>query len=127
MGDDFGGLGLNVLALPSPRQSGPEKMLPGWAVTGPLLSTPAPPQTYSCEDPGCPVCIIPGQNWKAKCKRLQDYEFLSKHSSGCLCIATPAKYSGFRSPPAAGTLPVNTGVSLLPTTCNLDLATQAPL
>lgn len=26
-------------------------------------------QTYSCEDPGCPVWIMPGQNWKRKNKQ----------------------------------------------------------
>jgi len=26
-------------------------------------------QTYSCEDPGCPVWIMPGQNWKKKNKQ----------------------------------------------------------
>lgn len=66
-------------------------------MTRPLLAVLAPPQTYSCEDPGCPVCIIPGQNWKAKGKKLQGYEFTSKHCSGCLCTAIPAKDSGFGS------------------------------
>lgn len=40
-------------------------------------------QTYSCEDPGCPVWIIPGQNWKKKNKQtdpqlfslLKDFEY----------------------------------------------------
>lgn len=72
MGEDYGVLGFNVFSPISPQVVWPRgNTPPGCAVTRPLLSLPAPPWTYSCEDPGCPVWIIPGQNWKAKARGIR--------------------------------------------------------